>query len=181
MGCWLRLQPPSVRVKSFDFCLVNSVCSSSQYHSNENEDCFIFLLMSLATCSVGSCVIVQTPVSLSISLVLLPSYVLQIMESHLSVATNAPILLHFFCFLLSTILPSLYFYIFISVRIPMVLEGRHHSAILNPPRLVLEKLSAQFQFVGCFQCIVPCFPSVSSVRLKPVRATELCPLHPVAS
>lgn len=58
MGCWLRLQPPSVRVKSFDFCVVNSVCSSSQYHSNENEDCFIFLLMSLATCSVGSCVIV---------------------------------------------------------------------------------------------------------------------------
>lgn len=94
--------------------------------------------------------------------------------SHLSMATNTPTLLHFLCFLFSTVLPSLYFEIFVSVGISTVLGGRHRSAILNPSRLFLGKLSAQFSCVGCFWCIVSCFPGVSSVRLKTCKSLQGC-------
>lgn len=84
-------------------------------------------------------------------------------------------------FLFSTVLPSLYFDMFVSVGISTVLGGRHRSAILNPSRLFLGKLSAQFSCVCCFWCIVSC-PSVSpQLDWKPARATGLYPLYPAAS
>lgn len=95
--------------------------------------------------------------------------------SRLSAATNTPTLLHFLCFLFSTVLPSLYFDIFVSVGISTVLGGRHRSAILNPPRLFLGKLSAQFSCVCCFWCIVSCLPGVSSVRLKTCKSYRVVP------